>query len=91
MPPAPIDDAILARLTSIDAQLNRLHTAFLLNDLGAPDYDGHRRDHAERIRQAAKLEDYKRTATKKIISVVLGVILTAAGTGLVRLILEKIG
>lgn len=80
-----------ARLGVIEGQLQQLHTAFVRNDLGAPDHDGHRRDHVARIKQAEEFEGYKQAATKKIISVLLGVLLTAAGTGIVHLVLEKMG
>lgn len=80
-----------ARMGRIEGDLVLLKTAFLRNDLGAEDYDGHRRDHGDRVKSAAVMEEYKQTITKKIINVVLGVALTALGTGIVQMLMSKLG
>lgn len=80
-----------ARIVRIENELVQLKTAFLRNDLGTEDYDGHRRDHGDRVKSAAVMDEYKQTITKKIINVVLGVALTALGTGIVQMLMSKLG
>ena len=40
------------RLARVEGDVDKLKTAFVLNDLHAPDYDGHRKDHFERSKAA---------------------------------------
>ena len=40
------------RLARVEGDVERIKTAFVLNDLHAPDYDGHRKDHFERSKAA---------------------------------------
>lgn len=74
------------RLHILELKVDNLQQAFLKNDVGGMDFDGHRRYHEERIAQAGKLDEYKHEATKKIIGVVLGLAITAAGGAVIKLI-----
>ena len=40
------------RLARVEGDVERIKTAFVLNDRGAEDYDGHRKDHFERGKAA---------------------------------------
>ena len=50
----------------------RMREAFLINDLGLPDYEGHRNGHKTLIAQAQVVDSYKQTATKRVIDWVVG-------------------
>lgn len=40
------------RLARVEGDVERIKTAFILNDRGSEDYDGHRKDHFERSKAA---------------------------------------
>jgi hypothetical protein len=40
------------RLARVEGDVERIKTAFVLNDRGSEDYDGHRKDHFERSKAA---------------------------------------
>ena len=74
------------RLGRVEQDIAAIKTAFLRNDLGVEDYDGHRLDHRtiekeeeKAEKEAAVFTDFKYEATKKIIFAVLAV-LTAVFT-----------
>ncbi len=64
-------------------QTKRLHetliTAFVVNDLDKPDLDGHRRHHIQLNRAQENMEGYKYEATKRILTAILGGLLTLIG------------
>ena len=59
------------RLSDVEADVNKLKTAFTLNDRGAEDYDGHRKDHHKRTKAAEEEEkvmgELKADATKSLL------------------------
>ena len=63
------------RLGRIEADVTQLKTAFVLNDRGSEDYDGHRKDHYVRSEAAKTAEktmgELKAGATKTLLKVVL--------------------
>ena len=61
------DDEVLALLKDIDAKLTDMTSAFVLNDLHKPDFDGHRKAHLTMIKDAEIMDGYKRGITKKIV------------------------
>lgn len=73
---------IWAKLQEIEHRQISNTSAFLTNDLGRPDYDGHRNAHKQLIKSAEALDGYKTEATKKIVGIVIGVVTTLAGAGL---------
>ncbi len=77
-----IDD--LARVVA------RLETAFPRNDLGAPDLDGHRQSHVERIRRAQEVRGYQTAVTQKILVGGAVAILALLSTGFWQAIAEKL-
>lgn len=74
---------IWQKLTEIEQRQIANTSAFLVNDLGKPDYDGHRVAHKGMIASAASLQGYKTDATKKVIGAVLGVIGTLLALGVI--------
>lgn len=69
------------RVTAIENELVNHNQAFPINDLGHPDYDGHRKTHTALNRAGAAMESYKIEITKKIITVVLIFLLGLMGSG----------
>jgi len=60
-----------------------IEKAFIKNDLGEPDYDGHRKQHLA-IADAEKiLQSYKNEATKKVIGWVVALFLGIMSSGLI--------
>lgn len=55
------------RVSAIEHKDSRVAEAFVKNDLGVPDYDGHRKAHLAMIEQAKVVEGYKRTTTQRLI------------------------
>lgn len=70
------------RVTNIEAKITALDTAFVSNDIGRPDYDGHRKEHSIIKKQAATLENYKVDITKKLIEWFIIGSIVLIGTGL---------
>lgn len=56
-------------------------TAFVTNDLGKPDHDGHRHYHSRKIKFDEAVEGYKVDATKRVVGIVIGVICTLIAVG----------
>lgn len=75
---------ILQKLTEIQQRQLDHSTAFLVNDLGKPDYEGHRQAHKAMVRAAEALDGYKTDATKKVIGIVLGVVGTLLALGVMN-------
>ena len=63
--------AIERRLDQMNSRLDDLSSAFVVNDLGRPDFDGHRKAHLDMLRAAAQLDSYKSDGAKKVIGVVV--------------------
>ena len=74
------------RLSLMEHRHSYLSSAFPQNDLGKPDYDGHRKAHLELIEQSKVLDGYKNAATKKVLTVIVGVITAIAGAGMLEFI-----
>ena len=66
--------ALNRRLLAVEENIRRLNTAFLRNDLGEPDYDGHRVSHSSSVRKSEKYGGFLEKVTEYIIMGVLGVI-----------------
>ena len=75
---------ILQKLIEIQQKQQDHASAFLINDLGKPDYDGHRQAHKSLVRASEALEGYKEDATKKFIGIALGATGTLLSLGLLN-------
>ena len=63
---------IHSRLQKLEHSHGRMQEAFVKNDLGLPDFDGHRTDHKVRIEESKVVDGYKRDATKRFIDLLIG-------------------
>ncbi len=69
------------RVSAIEHKGSRAAEAFVKNDLGVPDYDGHRKAHLAMIEQAKVVNGYKRTLTQRILDGGLAVTGLLLGAG----------
>jgi hypothetical protein len=69
------------RVARIEARQSGVDTAFVNNDIGRPDYDGHRKEHLVIKKQATTLENYKIDITKKLLEwfIVGAIVLLSSG------------
>lgn len=72
------------RLNVLEHRYNNFRTAFVQNDLGTPDFDGHRRAHLAQIKQAEVMDGLKQEGTKGILKGILGFIGGILTIGLVE-------
>ncbi len=70
-------DAVKAEQTRIGAEVELMKTAFLVNDLGTKDYEGHRQDHLRRHRADQTMDVYKQEGFKTFLRWVVGAIIAA--------------
>lgn len=66
--------ALNTRLQKLEHSHGRMQEAFVKNDIGLSDYDGHRTAHKTMIDQAAVMDGYKRDATKTALGWILAFI-----------------
>lgn len=75
------------RLARVEGDVERIKTAFVLNDLHAPDYDGHRKDHFERSKAAEDAAqtmrvlktDATRSLLKWLLTIAAGIFMLGIG------------
>lgn len=80
-------DIIFSRIRSIEEKIellvlkvDQLNTSFVKNDLGTPDYDGHRKEHISLEKTRIALEGYKKASTKRLINIIIsGVVILLIG------------
>lgn len=70
------------RLAALERRMDAMATAFIRDDLGGPDFSGHRAAHLDQKATAAKLGELKQSGAKKLIDMILvflgGVLLAGA-------------
>lgn len=71
----------LSTLNNIESRLDTYETAFVLNDLHKPDFEGHRASHRSMIEASKTLEGYKIDLTKKALAWVGGILALFFFTG----------
>ena len=69
------------RLQALEHSTARIREGFLKNDLGLPDYDGHRTAHKSMVEQASVIEGYKRDATKTVLGWILAAVIGMFSVG----------
>lgn len=84
----PMPPDLVERVARLERQAAATTTAFVLNDLKTPDYDGHRKSHLEMIDAANILKNYKISATQKVIASAVAIIVLLISTGLTTKIAE---
>ena len=78
-------DAVLAiqkEVTSVRTILGHIDDAFITNDIGKKDYEGHRLDHLYRKKRTESFENAKLAGTFKVIGIVLVTLFGVFTTGL---------
>lgn len=74
--------ALDSRIATVEQTTIRLREGFLKNDLGLPDYDGHRTAHKAMVEQSQVVDGYKQNTTKNALNAavfgVLGMIVMGA-------------
>lgn len=77
---------INVRLSHVETDLAAIKTAFVRNDLSAPDYDGHRLDHGRRIedkaRRDAQMRGYLDGFTHKLVMGAVAIALAVFSAGI---------
>lgn len=59
------------RVAALERKCESMATAFIRDDLGGPDYSGHRVAHIEQKEASKRITDLKQSGAKKIIDLVL--------------------
>lgn len=72
------------RLETVERGLDAHCNAFLQNDLGQPDIDGHRKAHHTMLEIAKLVSEYKISGTKAIITAVIVFVLGLTASGFVE-------
>lgn len=72
------------RLSAMEHRHGYVSSAFPQNDLGKPDYDGHRRAHLQLQEDAKVVEGYKTGVTKTVLTIIATAVCTLLGSGLVQ-------
>lgn len=78
------------RVVKVEESIKVFNTAFPKNDLGSPDFDGHRRDHVVRMEEAKSMQEYKIEVTKKVLVAAIFALLALVGVGFVNIMGEKV-
>lgn len=78
------------RVARIESRAAAVDTAFVVDDLGRPDYDGHRASHRRMIKDAEAVDQYKMDATKKVIGIAIGVVVLLLTTGFAQELVAKL-
>lgn len=71
-----------ARLHLLEVRIERLESAFPLDELGKPAFDGHRGYHTDKNESARTLREYQKTATKNVIKLFIAGMVSTVGLGL---------
>lgn len=73
--------ALDKRVQVLEHGFARQKEAFIKNDLGVPDYDGHRVAHFNAVEQSKVLNGYKRDLTKRVLEWALVAVAVLIGQG----------
>jgi len=74
-------DKLDARVQTLEHSCSRMREGFPKNDLGNPDYDGHRVAHVSSIEKAKVVQGYQRDMTKKVLEWLLVAVAVLIGQG----------
>lgn len=73
--------AVRSAVSNVESAMGLMKDAFVLNDLGKPDYEGHRSAHRSMIEAQKALAGYKVDMTKKVLSWAAGGLFLLFTTG----------
>ena len=71
------------RVASLERQIEAMRVAFIRDDLGGPDFAGHRAAHLEQKAAVARMGELKQSGAKKIIDMALTFLFGALTMGAV--------
>lgn len=86
----PTAKAMHLRVTNLERKCSEMSTAFVLNDLRTPDFDGHRKSHLDIEETARVMKNYKISATQKVIGAVVAIAILLLSTGTTTKVLEVV-
>lgn len=72
------------RVNRLEHRYGNVSSAFVKNDIDKPDFDGHRRAHADMIKQAEAMEGLKQEGAKSIMKAVIGFLAGVFSLGIVE-------
>lgn len=72
------------RMAALESVHQSQAEAFVKDDLGKPDYHGHRKAHNGMIKAAEVMDGYKIEAAKKVIGILVAFIMGVAASGVVE-------
>jgi hypothetical protein len=81
---------IHATVTTINSRMDSMSDAFVKDDLGKPDYHGHRKAHLEMMKAATAVEGIKLDMTKKVLGVMLMFVLGLVAAGFIDYLKDHI-
>ena len=62
-------------ITAMRQRITAMEDAFTRDDLGKPDFHLHRKTHLQEVKQSERMEEIKDSATKQILTWVIGIVL----------------
>jgi len=71
-----------ADIEALERSLTEMTTAFTVNDINKPDFDGHRKAHLKITKNEDIIDNYKIDATKKIVGAAVVFILGLISSGM---------
>ena len=74
-------DEIHTRIQTLEHSCSRMREGFPKNDLGNPDYDGHRVAHVNAIEKAKVVQGYQRDMTKRVLEWIMVGVAVLIGQG----------
>ena len=69
------------RVMALESMHKHQSEAFVKDDLGHPDYHGHRKAHLQMMKEAEVVSGYKQEVTKKVLVVIVTALLTLLAAG----------
>lgn len=77
------ESTLTERIEAVEREIADIKTAFLKDDLGRPDYNGHRLATKEHQQAKEAMGELKKSAANRIVNAVLGGVLSLIGLGAV--------
>jgi hypothetical protein len=74
------------RISALERELEAIKSAFVIDDLGKPDFGGHRVAHKKLIAAAEVMDKYKHTVTLKIVGAIAAFLIGVIFSGGIPLI-----
>jgi len=76
------ESTLTERIEAVEREIADIKTAFLKDDLGRPDYNGHRLATKEHQQAKEAIGELKKSAANRIVNAAIGAILSFVGLGI---------